>query len=169
MKNKTQMFLRAVCLLAALASLEAVSSRALADDDSPFRSGLQGSWAVQFTGTVNLPPPINAFNGPFYRNARLVVDGHGNLHATAVSNYNGTVGHETFSGTYTLNQDGTFTIMIPNLPIPFLPPGVPNVFTFEGVLAGGGKIAKVALSGVNIGGVQQANIGSVIAGELIKQ
>ena len=169
MKRNMQMFLRAVCLLAALVSLEAVSSRALADDDSQGGSGLQGSWAVQFTGTVNLPPPINLFNGPFFRNARLVVDGHGNLHATAVSNYNGAIGHESFSGTYTLHPDGTFIIMIPNLPIPFLPPGVPNVFTFEGVLAGGGKFAKVALTGVSIGGVPQPNIGSVIAGEFIKQ
>src|SRR4030088_63373 len=114
MKKKTQMFLRAVCLLAALASLQAVSSRALADDDSG--SGLQGSWAFQFTGTVNLPSPINAFNGPFYRNGRFVADNRGVFHVTtAVSNYNGTVGHETFSGTYVVNQDGTFTVTIANL------------------------------------------------------
>jgi len=37
------------------------------------------------------------------------------------------------------------------------------------VLASGGKLAKVALAGVSISGVPQPNIGSVIAGEFIKQ
>ena len=156
-------------MLAALASLEPLAKKALADDDQGGPARLQGSWAFQFTGTILLPPPFNTLNGPFYRNGRFTADNHGNFSVTsAVSNYNGFIGHETFSGTYIVNQDGTFSMRIVNLPVPPIP-GVPNVFTFDGVLAESGKAAKVVLSGVNLGGQQLPNIGSVIAGEFLRQ
>ena len=166
MKSKIQVFLGAVCLLTALVSLEPLSRRAMADDD---QERFDGSWAFQFTGTISLPSPFNSFNGPFYRNGRFIADKHGNFVVTsAVSNYNGTVGHEAFAGTYVLHQDGTFTLTIVNLPVPPIA-GIPNVFVFEGVLAGGGKTAKVVLSGVTLNGQVLPNIGSVIAGEFVKQ
>src|SRR5262249_15521010 len=147
------------------------SRKAMADDDDEHGSSarLDGSWAFQFTGAISLPQPFSSSNGPFYRNGRFTADNHGNFQVTsAVSNYNGTVGHETFSGTYSLHQDGTFTLTIVNLPVPPIA-GIPNVFTFEGVLAEKSKRAKVVLAGVNLGGQQLLNIGSVIAGEFVKQ
>ena len=169
MKSNTRVFLGALCLLALLASSEPVAKRAMADDKGG-NAGLEGSWAFQLTGTVFLPPPFDAFNGPFYRNGRFVADGHGNLQVTAsVFNYNGTVGREPYSGTYSVNEDGTFTLQFTNLPVPFLPPDLPTVFSFDGVLARGGTVAKVVLSGVNVGGQQLPNIGSIVAGEFVKQ
>ena len=37
------------------------------------------------------------------------------------------------------------------------------------MLANNGNIGKLTLSGVSVGGQPQANIGSVIVGELVKQ
>ena len=50
----------------------------------------------------------------------------GNFTSFVVANYNGTISRDTFSGTYALNEDGTFTLTINNLPIPALPAGVPE-------------------------------------------
>jgi len=157
-------------MLALLASLEPVAQRAMADEEGGNGLRLEGSWAFQLTGTIFLPPPFDTFNGPFYRNGRFVADGQGNIQITsAVSNYNGTVGREVYSGTYSVKEDGTFTLRFTSLPVPFLPPSVPSVFSFEGVLAKGGTLAKVVLSDVNVGGQQLPNIGSVITGEFVKQ
>lgn len=130
---------------------------------------LQGNYAVQFTGTVFLPPPFDKYNGPFSRNGITYFDGLGNFYAKVVANYNGNITRDTYSGTYVVNGDGTFTITIQNLPIPALPANVPNTFSFDGVIANNGTQAKLTLSGVSVGGQPQANIGSVIVGELIKQ
>jgi len=130
---------------------------------------LAGAYAVQFTGTVFLPAPFNLYNGPFSRNGRVVFDGNGNFTSYVVANYNGNISRDVFSGTYVVNGDGTFTLSIPNLPIPALPPGVPNTFSFDGMLADNGRIAKLTLSGVSVGGQPLPNIGSVIVGELVKQ
>lgn len=130
---------------------------------------LAGTYAVQFTGTVFLPAPFNMFNGPFSRNGKVYFDGVGNFTSTVVANYNGTVSRDVFSGTYLVAGDGTFTLTIQNLPIPALPAGVPNTFSFDGMLANNGTQAKLTLSGISVGGQPQANIGSVIVGELIKQ
>lgn len=168
MKSNVRVFLGVLCVFALMASWEPVAKRAIADEGG--NDPLEGSWAFQITGTVFLPPPLDAYNGPFYRNGRFVADGHGNLQVTnSVYNYNGTIGREPYSGTYIVNQDGTFTIQIANLPAPFLPPNVPSVFSFDGVLAQGGKVAKVVLSGVNVGGQQFDNVTSVGAGDFVKQ
>src|SRR5215467_5609983 len=116
MKSKILLFLGAVCALAVLASLEPVARRAMAQGGNSLQ--LQGAWAFQLTGSVFLPQPFDGFNGPFYRNGRFVADGQGNIQVTsAVSNYNGTVGRESYSGTYSVNQDGTFTLRFTNLPV----------------------------------------------------
>lgn len=128
----------------------------------------RGSYSALFTGEVNVGAPFDKFNGPFYRVIRVTADGYGRLDATAVANYNGAVFRENFTATYSVNPEGTFTLTINNLPVPFAP-GIPNVFSFDGVLADGGRTAKVALTGVNLGGQQLPNIGSTISGELIRQ
>jgi len=130
---------------------------------------LSGSYAVQFTGTVFLPPPFDKYNGAFSRNGRVVFDGIGNFYSTVVANYNGSISRDVFSGTYVVSGDGTFTLTIQNLPIPALPAGVPNTFSFDGVIANNGTQAKLTLSGVSVGGQKQENIGSVLVGELIRQ
>ena len=169
MKNKMLLLFGVVCMLVALTILGPLSHKAFADQDDN-KKGLDGSWAFQFTGEINLPVPFNGFNGKFYRNGRFVADRAGNFRVTsATSNYNGVVSQESFSGTYTLTNEGTFRLQIVNLPIPAFPPGTPNVFVFDGVLADGGKAAKVVLSAVSVFGAPQANIGSVIAGKFLKQ
>jgi hypothetical protein len=131
---------------------------------------LTGSFAVLFTGTVNLPAPFNAYNGAFYRSGRVIFDGAGNLQTTTITaNYAGTILTETFTGTYKVNSDGTFTVSIANLAVPFLPPGTPNVFSFNGTLYNCSNNAKIVLSGVSIAGQAQSNIGSTITGTLDRQ
>lgn len=146
----------------------AFSGAAYAEDGNG--NNPQGAYAFQFTGTISLTGIDPQFNGPFYRNGRVVFDGKGKFQVTSmVANYNGNVSSATFGGTYTVTPEGVFHMIVQNLPVPFLPPYVPNIFAFDGVLADNGKLAKVVLSGVNVGGVQLPNIGSVIAGEFVKQ
>lgn len=165
MKRRAFSLLSTVCLFTALAGLPAVATAQV----NYYNYELYGSYAVQFTGTVNLPAPLNTYNGPFSRTGKVVFDGQGNFTSTVVANYDGTISRDVFSGTYSVNYDGTFTLTIPNVPVPFLPPGTPNVFSFDGVLADNGHTARLTLDGISIGGQQQSNIGSVIVGELIKQ
>ena len=99
-----------------------------------------------------------------------MADGNGNLTTTTVTaNYGGIVVRETFSATYAVKSDGTFTITIVNLPIPAFPPGTPNTFTFDGVFANCANNGTVVLSGVTVAGQVQPNPGSVISGEFIRQ
>ena len=166
MRRRFISFLGSASALCLLSSLAPVTQVARAQNVTQY---LVGSFGMQFTGTVFLPAPFDKFNGPFARNGRVVFDGAGNFQAAVTGNYNGTVLRETFGGTYTVGTDGTFVLTIPNLVTPFLPAGVPNVFTFDGVLTNGGRGARVLLSGVSIGGQAQANVGSVITGVLEKQ
>ena len=158
----------AILTVAVLAMWGPLGHRASAVGGPYSNDAFRGSYTMQFNGDVFVPAPFDKSNGRFYRNARLSADGNGNLDVNSVANYAGTVVREHFTASYAVNSDGTFTVTIVNLPVPFAP-GVPNVFTFDGVLADGGRIAKVALSGVNLGGQQLPNIGSVITGELIRQ
>jgi hypothetical protein len=165
-KKTTCIFLLSFCVLGALASFGPTTRKAHAQDGSV----LIGGYACQFTGAVFLPPPFDAYNGPFYRNARPVFDGQGAFKTTSVvANYDGNVSKENFVGTYTVTADGIVDLEIPNLAVPFLPPNTPDVFSFNGVLADGGKIMKIVVAGVSIGGMAQPNIGSVIAGECVRQ
>jgi hypothetical protein len=164
--KKIYLFPVALCALGVWASFGPTTRKAHAQDGSM----LIGGYACQFTGTVFLPSPLDSFNGTFYRNARPVFDGQGGFSTTsAVANYDGNVSTESFSGTYTVAAGGIVDLEIPNLGVPFLPPGTPDVFSFNGVLADGGKIMKIVLTGVSVGGMAQPNIGSVIAGECVRQ
>jgi hypothetical protein len=167
MRRKIVNLLGSACVLAALSTIAPLSPTASAQQTYQYL--LSGNYAVQFTGNVFLPAPFNTVNGPFARNGRVNFDGIGNFSAVVVANYNGTVSRDQFSGTYIVNPDNTFTLSINNLPIPAIPAGIPNTFTFDGVLADNGHIAKIILSGVSVGGQPQTNIGSVITGELVKQ
>ena len=139
MKRRVFSSLTAACMFCLLGSVTPVSKIAMAQG----QFALSGAYAVQFTGTVFLPAPFNLYNGPFSRNGRVVFDGMGNFTSFVVANYNGTISRDTFSGTYALNEDGTFTLTINNLPIPALPAGVPNTFSFDGMLANNYNTAKL--------------------------
>jgi len=165
MKRRLFSLLNGACLVAALASFVPGATAQV----NYYNFELYGTYAMQFTGTVFLPAPFNNYNGPFSRNGKVVFDGQGNFTSHVVANYNGTISHDVYSGTYSVNYDGTFTLTINNLPTPLFPAGTPNVFSFDGILADNGHIAKITLDGVSVGGQQQTNIGSVIVGELIKQ
>ena len=165
MRRRVFSLLSSACMMCALGTLSPLTPTASAQG----QFALSGSYAVQFTGSVFLPTPFDKFNGPFSRTGKVIFDGIGNFTSTVVANYNGTISRDVFSGTYVVQGDGTFTLTIQNLPIPALPPGVPNTFTFDGMIANNGTQAKLTLSGVSIGGQPQSNIGSVIVGELIKQ
>jgi hypothetical protein len=158
----------AIVALAILTTWGPLGRRASAVGGPYSNDSFRGSYAMQFTGDVFVPAPFDKFNGKFYRNARVVADGFGTLDVTAVANYGGAVSRERYTASYAVNTDGTFTVTIVNLSVPFAP-GVPNIFTFDGVLADGGASAKVVLSGVNLGGQQLSNIGSVLVGEFIRQ
>jgi hypothetical protein len=166
MTKKIYLFPLALCVLGAWASFGPTTRKAHAQDGSV----LIGGYACQLTGTVFLPAPTDVDNGPFYRNARAVFDGQGAFKTTsAIANYDGNVSKETFAGTYTVSADGVVDLEIPNLGVPFLPPNTPDVFSFNGVLADGGKIMKIVLSGVSVGGQALPNLGSVVAGECVRQ
>jgi hypothetical protein len=170
MKIATQKFAGFLCpLLVSITGLATMPQAVRADPPNALLRNLNGSYAYLFTGTVFLPPPFDAFNGPFFRMGQIVSDGRGNVVASYVGNFNGTVSKGTFPATYVFTSENTFTLIIPNAPIPGIPPGVPTVLQMDGVLADNGKIAKCVLSGVSIGGQTPTNIGSVITGELIRQ
>src|SRR5262249_23780176 len=134
-----------------------------------FEHNLYGTYAYLFTGTVFLPPPFDAFNGPFFRVGQLVADGKGNLTVSYIGNFNGSVSRGTFAATYTFTSANNFFLTIPNAPIPGIPSEVPTILTMDGVLADNGKVAKCVLSGVSIAGQTPPNIGSVISGDILKQ
>lgn len=169
MKRRVFSLLSSACMFCALGTLAPLSRIASAQTTNYYNFELSGSYAMQFTGSVTLPAPFNTYNGPFSRNGRVVFDGNGNFIATVIANYSGTISHDDFTGTYNVNYDGTFTLSIANLPTPLFPPGTPNVFSFDGVLADNGNIAKLTLDGVSVGGQAQPNVGSVIVGELVRQ
>jgi hypothetical protein len=52
------------------------------DTDSPIAAAspvLNGSYTFFFGGTIFLPPPLDASNGPFFGVGEIVSDGKGNL------------------------------------------------------------------------------------------
>ena len=140
-----------------------------ADSENQFERNLIGTYAYLFTGTVFLPPPFDAYNGPFFRMGQMTADGRGHMTVSHVGNFNGTVSRGTFSATYVFTSTNNFVLTIPNAPIQGIPSSVPTVLTMDGVLAANGRVAKCVLSGVTIAGQVPPNIGSVISGEILKQ
>jgi len=170
MKKAVLSFLSTACMLGILATLSPVTQVAQAQYQTSFYNfSLHGSYAMQFTGTVFLPSPFDAYNGAFSRNGLVQFDGNGNFSANVIANYSGTISNDVFSGTYVVAPNGTFTLTVVNLPIPAIPSTIPNVFTFHGTIANGGNNALISLTGVSVGGAAQTNIGSVITGQLIRQ
>jgi len=169
MRSRLVVLTIVVLALAALTVWSPLGHKASAVGGPYSNEAFRGTYAVQFSGNVFVAAPYDKFNGPFYYNGLLAADGNGYLDMqVVVANWAGSVSREKITATYSINSDGTFTVTIPNLPVPFAP-GVPNVFTFVGVLADGGKIAKIVLSGVSLGGQELPNIGSVITGEFVRQ
>lgn len=132
-------------------------------------SDMKGSWVVQVTGDVFLPVPFDSFNGPFVRTGRLLITPDGKIKANVTANYGGFIEKEVLDGQYTISSEGIVTIELINVPLPSLPPGLPNVFSFEGVMCDGGKRIKLMMSGVRLGDQDLPNLGTVIYGELIRQ
>ncbi len=130
---------------------------------------MTGSWVVQVSGPVFLPAPFDSFNGPFVRTGRLLFTPDGKIEIKALGNYNGFVEKESYTGTFSVGADGSVAVLLKNLPLPSLPPGTPNVITFEGFICESGQKVKLMMSKVEIGGQPLPNIGTVIFGELIRQ
>jgi hypothetical protein len=168
MRKKLMLVALALSVTGAVTTWGPAARRAAAVGGPYSNDSVRGSYAGQFLGEVFVPAPFDKLNGRFYRTMRIVADGNGRFDVSAVANYGGTIARETFAANYNVNPDGTMTIQVVNLPFPPAP-GVPNVFTFDAVLADGGRIAKVCLSGVSLGGQSLPNIGSVITGEFIRQ
>jgi hypothetical protein len=104
---------------------------------------LAGSYASQWTGTVNFPAgPMAAYNGPYALVGRLVADGNGNVTAKTITSFNGTIVRNAGAGTYTVNSDGTFkmTMTFPTSE------GGRNVIQNDGVLFDEGRQIRLMLS-----------------------
>src|SRR5262245_55854599 len=132
MREKLTISILTVALVLTFATWGPFSHKASAIGGSFSNANFVGGYAVQFTGDVFVPAPFDKFNGKFFRTARLVADGFGNLDVTAVGNYGGSITREKFSGTYNITPEGVLTITINNLALPFAP-NAPTVLGFDGV------------------------------------
>jgi hypothetical protein len=168
MKTRIVLIVAVCALLGALAMWGPFARTAFAVGGPYSNDTLRGTYAAQLSGALFVPAPFDKLNGSFLRTMRIVADGNGRFDVTSVANYNGVVSRENYSATYNVTSEGMITVQIVNLPFPPAP-GVPNVFTFEGVVADGGRIVKIALIGASLGGQTPPNIGSVIAGEIVRQ
>src|ERR1700691_5089576 len=118
MTRRVFSLLSTACMFCLLGSLAPVSQIATAQSRNVYNFQLSGAYAVQFTGSVFLPAPFNAYNGPFSRNGLVVFDGNGNFQSNVGANCDENITRHTFTGTYAVNADGTFTLTIVDLPTP---------------------------------------------------
>jgi hypothetical protein len=129
-----------------------------------------GSYTFHLTGTLFLPAPYDASNGPFFRLARFHSDGSGHIEiSTVIANYAGRVERERYSVVYKVNPDGSFVMEATDVPMPGVPAEVPHVITLEGIIAEGGNRAVVGVTRFSMHGQDMANIGSVISGQILRQ
>ncbi len=129
---------------------------------------LFGGYAFQLTGTICFPAgtPLAVMNGPFAANGRILFDGQGLAHLQNISNFNGQITPGDIDGTYSVNRDGTYKLVLS-----LLLNGIPATVTYEGVIVDEGKEARFIQSGFSVTGVNLPDgyVGSVVVGSLIKQ
>lgn len=128
---------------------------------------LRGAYIAQSTGTTNFPiPPLSDLNGPSAITGRLVADGYGNMSGTAVQIRNGVLMSMEVTGTYEVEEDGTFsTTVVGETPLG------PLSVEYYGVLFDGGKQAKLTAVAVNIPGISfpPGFVGMTATGSLVRQ
>jgi hypothetical protein len=108
MKRTTSAKTFAITIATALAL--GIAPWAMADDKGCSEANLKGTFAYTSTGFI-LAAPIPALVGPAAEVGTQYFDGKGNVTFTFNSSQNGTIGSETVSGGYKVNDDctGTFT------------------------------------------------------------
>jgi hypothetical protein len=129
---------------------------------------LWGGYAYQLTGTICFPEgtPLAVMNGPFAANGRMFFDGDGRARLQNISNFNGQIAPGDIDGTYKVNRDGTYQLVLS-----LLLNGIPATVTYQGVIVDDGKETRFIQSGFSVTGVPLPDgyIGSVVVGSLIKQ
>ncbi len=152
-----------VLLTVILAALPISSTRA---KDSNFSNqDLRGAYVAQGTGTAAFPPdhPFSVLNGPMATIGRFVADGCGNISGFAVQVNNGAVGRQLFTGTYSVEADGSFSVtMVGDTAFGTL------AVEYSGVLFDEGKQAKVMQVGIP-GVLPQGLAGITYTGTFIRQ
>jgi len=164
MRRPFVLFGSAVVLLTLmLVALPTSSTRA---KDSNFSNqDLRGAYVAQGTGTAAFPPahPFSVLNGPMATTGRFVADGCGNISGFAVQVNNGAVGRQSFTGTYNVEGDGSFSVtMIGDTAFGTL------AVEYSGVLFDEGKQAKVTEVGIP-GVLPQGLAGITYIGSFIRQ
>jgi hypothetical protein len=86
-----------------------IAPTANAADKGCSNASLAGTFSRRDTGTVLSPAPAA---GPIAVVGTLTFDGNGAVTGASVSSQNGTIGHGTQTGTYTVNPDCTGTITV---------------------------------------------------------
>jgi hypothetical protein len=108
---------------------------------------VSGSYAFLANGSVFVPP----LNGPFSRIGYFTADGNGGVTIHTLALYNGiNFGDETFTGTYTVSNDCTFTLNAA-VPAPLFSQG-----TFAGQVALGGNDIVFMLTALTSAGAPPA-------------
>jgi hypothetical protein len=96
--------------IAALAVLSlSIAPTAKAADKGCSNFTLQGTFSRHDTGTILAPAAIA---GPYALVGTFTFDGNGGVTGATTASQNGTIGHGTQTGTYTVNPDCTGTIVV---------------------------------------------------------
>lgn len=162
-------FLFAVC--AVLLALPAQTL--LAESGNYSNHSLRGAYVAQSTGTAFFPPghPLSASNGPYAVTGKMVSDGYGNISGFSVQIRNGMLVPLQFTGTYEVEEDGTFSVTVTGEN----PLGQQLSVEYYGVLFDEGKQAKMTAVGISIPGVPLPPelppnfVGMTETGSLIRQ
>ena len=166
MRCKLGLFGFAVVLFIAAAVL--LVSPAFAKHSNFTSRDLRGAYIGQCSGTMDFPsPPLSYMNGPFVMTARIVADGQGNLSGSGVEVHNGQAVALPFTGTYTVEDDGTIWITLTGTT-----PGLGSLsIKVYGFLFDEGKQVKLIYAGVMIPGFElpPGFVGITAAGSWIRQ
>lgn len=124
-----------------------------------------GSYASQWTGTVNFAGgPLAAMNGPYGLVGRVVADGNGNLTARFIESYNGVIRRNAGVGTYEVASDGTLKMVLTY-------PAPNGQFTFEadGVLFDEGKQVRLIPTAITQPPLPPGYVGMAATASLTRQ